>query len=93
MLPITVYLLFDLAASCANKLNDDLKESKNRIILMESVLDANQNTINNLESKVKEKENQLKQEKEEKEKYFNRWNATDDYIKYMHQEFLNKQAQ
>ena len=84
-------LFFDLSRGCANKINNDLEKSRDKIILLENVLDANKQTIVKLENEINDKNKLLKESEEKKDIYFNRWNSTNEYVKFLHEEFLRKQ--
>ena len=92
MLPILIICsFFDPSFGCANKIGDDLKKSNDKIILLENVLDANKQTIMDLEKELDSKNEELRESESKKDMYFNRWNSTNEYVKFLHEEFLRKQ--
>ena len=91
LLPI-ILIFFNPAAPCHRNLNDELSSSKNKIKLLEEVNEVKQETIDNLQAQIKQKNEDLKIEKRERNELFTRWNSSSSYINYLHDEFLRKQA-
>ena len=96
---ITTFFVIKAALACARKFDDDLLKSKEKIELLENVLESRNQTINLLRGEVDRKnedivnkEKVLEENKIEKSEMLNKWNAADGYIKHMHSEFLKEVA-
>ena len=94
---ITFLLIINRASACAKKYDDDLIKSKEKIKLLEDVLESNNKTINMLKDEVKknnddieEKDEIINKRNKEKKEIQGKWQEADSYIKYIHEEFLKE---
>ena len=85
------FLLFDFTKACANKLKDDLVTTKEKVSLLNQVVDAKQETIDKLEKQLKLNRDNLKTTTNDRNMLFVRWNTTNQYVIHLQQEFLRKQ--